>query len=108
METGPVVLKRVGQILTVVGAVNEGQRTTDLVASHNEGAFVAAMNGVAVTALGVVAGVVDDGLAAVATVASGSPAPVVDSWEAHGSGPVQHAVGEAYRGILNWAWRNGI
>jgi RHS repeat-associated protein len=107
-ETAPVVLRRAGQILTVYGAVNEGQRTADLIHANNQGAFNAATNGLAVTIITVGAGVVDDGVAALAIAASGSPAPVMDSWDTHGSGPVQHAVGEAYRGILKWAWRNGL
>jgi hypothetical protein len=104
------VLKVAGQVTTVLGAVNEGQRTADLVREHeNPGGFSfnAGTNGLAVVVLGVVAGGVDDALAGAAIMTSGSPAPVTDSWDAHGSGPVQHAVGEAYRGILKWAWRNG-
>jgi hypothetical protein len=107
MEVAPKVLKVAGQVATVVGAVSEGQRTADLVRANNQGNFNAATNGLAVTVLGVAAGVVDDGVAGLAIVASGSPAPVVDSWNEHNAGPVQHAVGEAYRGILKWAWRNG-
>ena len=109
-RTGPRVLKVAGQVTTVLGAVNEGQRTADLVREHeNPGGFSfnAGTNGLAVVVLGVVAGGVDDALAGAAIMTSGSPAPVTDSWDAHGSGPVQHAVGEAYRGILKWAWRNG-
>jgi hypothetical protein len=108
METAPKVLKVAGQIATVVGAVSEGQRTADLVRANNQGNFNAATNGLAVTVLAVGAGIVDDALAAAVTVAAGSPAPVMDSWNTHNAGPVQHAVGEAYRGVLKWAWRNGL
>lgn len=108
MEAGGTVLRRGGQILTVYGAVREGARTVDFERQHNRGEINAFLMFYATVVVGVGAGVLDDGLAAAATTMSGSPAPVMDSWDQNGSGPVQHAAGEAIRGFLGWGFDHGL
>ncbi len=102
----PKAVRIVGQVATVFGAATEADKTDRMLAERGEGAFNRTTNTAAVLILGVAAGVVDDAMA-VALGPSGLPV-VSQSWDDHGSGPVQHAVGEAYRGILKWAWRHGI
>jgi hypothetical protein len=107
-ETLPRVAKVAGQIVTVVGATNEANRTYELENRNNRGWLNAGAMWTATAVAGVLAGVVDDALAATATAASGSPAPVMESWDLYGSGPVQHAAGEAIRGILDWGAKHGL
>jgi RHS repeat-associated protein len=107
-EMAPKVLKVAGQVLTVYGAVNEANRTAELEQRNNRGWLNTGLMWTGTVVVGVLAGVVDDGLAAMATAASGSPAPVMDSWDQYGAGPVQHLGGEAIRGILDWGARHGF
>jgi RHS repeat-associated protein len=107
-DTLPRVARIAGQIVTVVGAVEEANRTYELENRNNRGWLNAGAMWTATAVAGVLAGVVDDALAATATAASGSPAPVMESWDQYGSGPVQHAAGEAIRGILDWGAKHGL
>ena len=105
----PKAAQIVGQITTVFGAVSEADRTDRMLAQHGEGAFARATNTAAVLVIGVAAGVADDAFAAAQTVGlAGAPVITQQSWEEHAAGPIQHAVGEAYRGILKWAWSKGL
>lgn len=98
--------KFAGQALTVLGAYNEAARTAELEHRNNRGSLNEGLMFVSTFAAGVVAGVVDDALAA-ATIEFGS-APVLDSWEHNGSGPTQHLVGELIRGILDFGAKSGF
>lgn len=73
--------KFLGQALTIVGATAEAQRTSE----QNESRGVDPLNDLlwfGVTFFGVVAaGVIDDAYAIEVTAISGSPAPVMDSWD---------------------------
>jgi RHS repeat-associated protein len=99
-------LKFAGQATTVVGAYNEAAKTVELEHENNRGALNATAMGVATFAGAIVAGVLDDGLG-VATAPMGS-GPVLDSWQNNGSGPVQHAMGEFIRDVLNWGAHSGL
>ena len=107
-EAAPKVLKVAGQVATIVGAWNEADRTYQLEVRNNRGWLNAGLMWTATAGVGIAAGVVDDALAAEATIASGSPAPVMESWDTYGAGPVQHAAGEAIRGILDWGAKHGL
>jgi hypothetical protein len=39
---------------------------------------------------------------------AGAPVLTMDSWEHHGSGPIQHAAGEAIRSALAWGFSLGL
>ncbi len=107
-ETGAQAMKVAGEVLTVYGAVNEANRTAELEQRNNRGDLNAALMWGATAVVGVGAGVLDDALAAAATAASGSPAPVMESWDQYGAGPVQHAAGELIRGFLDWGAHHGL
>jgi RHS repeat-associated protein len=107
-EMAPRALRVVGQVLTVVGAAEEAQRTIEFERRHNRGELNAALMGASTLVVGVLAGVVDDAFAAAQVPMMGAPALTLDSWEHHGSGPVQHAAGEAIRGFLGWSFSMGL
>ncbi|MEG3918508.1 SpvB/TcaC N-terminal domain-containing protein [Microcoleus sp. T3_A4] len=108
-ETAPKVATFVGRVVTVLGAIEEGKRTVELERRNNRGELNAALMGTSTVVAGVLAGVVDDAFAvAQAPFFGGPPMLTVNSYEQHGSGPVQHLAGEAIRGILNWGARNGF
>ena len=104
----PRALRVAGQVLTVVGAVEEARRTVEFERRHNRGELNAGLMGGTLLVVGVVAGVADDAFAAAQIPVMGAPALTLDSWEQHGSGPVQHAVGEAIRGFLGWGFSLGF
>ena len=104
-EIGSQVLHVLGAIASVNGALTEANATWDLEMHNNRGYVNAGLMWAGTAAIGVEAGVVDDALGA-ATIGIGS-APVVESYETVGSGPTQHAVGEAIRATLDWGARNG-
>jgi len=97
-----------GKVLTISGAINEGQTTADFEMSHGRGLVNAYVMGSVTATVGLVAGVGDDALAGLAIDLSGSPAPVTDSWDQTGSGPLQHAAGEAIRGLLDFTFKHGL
>jgi RHS repeat-associated protein len=107
-EAAPAAVEVAGQVLTVSGALSEASRTYQLEVDNNRGWFNAGMMWTGTLVVGVAAGVLDDALAGESIAVSGSPAPVMDSWEQYGSGPVQHAAGEAMRGILDWGAKHGL
>jgi hypothetical protein len=107
-ETGSKVLKVVGQVATVYGAVVEANKTYELEQQNNRGWLNAGLMWTGTLVTGVVAGVVDDALAGAVTTMTGSPAPVTESWDKYGSGPVQHFAGEAIRGILDLGAKHGL
>ena len=107
-ETAPKVLRVAGQILTVVGAGAEANRTIEFERRHNRGELNAQLMGMATFAVGVAAGVVDDAHAAAQMPMMGAPVLTLNSWEQHGSGPFQHAAGEAIRSFLGWGFRQGL
>jgi hypothetical protein len=107
-KAAPVVLEATAKALTVYGAANEAARTAELERRNNRGELNEMLMYGATAVVAMTAGVVDDALAAVATATTGSPAPVADSWNEVGAGPVQHAAGEAIRGFLDWAAHNGL
>jgi len=103
-ETAPKVLRVIGQVVTIVGAANEIDKTDQLLREHNEGLWIRGAHFLSVGAGSVLAGVADDALAVQQTAVMGAPVLTVNSWERNGSGPVQHSFGELYRGYLNWAY----
>jgi RHS repeat-associated protein len=107
-ETGVGALRVAGQVLTVVGAAEEAQRSVEFERRHNRGELNAQLMGAATLVVGVLAGVVDDAFAAAQVPMMGAPALTLDSWEHQGSGPVQHAAGEAIRGFLGWTFSMGL
>jgi RHS repeat-associated protein len=102
------VAKGIGFAVTVIGAYNEANATAELERRNNRGWMNEGVMWVGTFALGVAAGAVDDALAVEATALSGSPAPVMDSWESYGAGPIQHVAGEAVRTALDWGARHGL
>jgi hypothetical protein len=108
LANAPKAVRYAGQVITVFGALNEAEATASLLRQHNEGEFNQGTNFTAVVVLGVAAGVLDDALAAAETGSFGAPVVTSQSWDQHGSGPVQHAVGEAYRAILKWGYSSGF
>lgn len=107
-EMAPSALKVVGQVLTVAGAAEEAKRTYNFELQHNRGKLNATLVGVATFAAGMATGLVDDVFAAAQVPMMGAPVLTMDSWENHGSGPVQHATGEAIRGLLGWGFSLGL
>ncbi len=107
-ETGVSVLRVAGQALTVVGAAEEAGRSADFERRHGRGEFAAVMMGASTFVVGVAAGAVDDAFAAAQIPMMGAPALTLDSWEHQGSGPIQHAAGEAIRGFLGWTFSLGL
>ena len=99
------VAQVVGQILTVAGAESEADKTVALLRDHNEGEFNQATNFLAVTVLGIAAGVADDAFAAAQTASFGAPVITAESWKQENAGPIQHLVGEGYRAILRWGYK---
>ena len=107
-EMAPRALRVAGEVLTVVGAAEEAQRTVEFERRHNRGELNAGLMGATVLVVGVLAGVADDAFAAAQVPMMGAPMLTLDSWEQHGSGPVQHAAGEAIRGLLGWGFSLGL
>jgi hypothetical protein len=106
IEYGGTALRFLGRVTTVYGAVTEANRTWDLEVRNNRGSVNAGAMWISTAVSGIIAGAIDDALAAT-TIEIGS-APVVDSWEHVGSGPVQHAAGQAIRAFLDWGAHNGL
>jgi RHS repeat-associated protein len=102
LEVAPKALKILGQVVTVLGAGTEGDKTAKLVREQGGGEFTQFTNFSAVFILGVAAGAVDDAFAIAESSVAGAPVMTLDSWQQHNAGPFQHAVGEAYRAILKW------
>ena len=97
LSAGVSTLTFAGKVLTVYGA--------HTIASRNSNDFRGNMPVEAAVyttsfVFGMASGILDDGFAA-ATVEMGS-APVLDSWERNGAGPVQVAVGNALREYNRW------
>jgi hypothetical protein len=90
---------------TVYGAWTEASRTGELEIQLGRGRLNAAVGFAGTFLIGLGAGIVDDALAAI-TLPIGS-APVIENWDFHGSGPVQHAAGEVIRRSLVWANERG-
>ena len=100
MRYGGAALRVVGHAVTLLGAYNEAARTGRLEQQLERGPvneFIGFTGTFVLTAL---AGVADDLLVAGVTLASGSPAPVVEEYERHGAGPFQHLVGEGIRWLI--------
>jgi RHS repeat-associated protein len=104
-ETGPKVLRVVGKAVTVAGALQEANKTAQLERSNNRGELNEFVSWGSTVVIGVVAGGVDDALVGVATVVSGSPAPITDQYDGF-AGPTQQVAGQAIRGFLNWSAHN--
>jgi hypothetical protein len=97
-EVGVGLAKFAGQALTVYGAHNMAARNADEFGG-SFGVYAGTFT------WGVLAGAVDDALAA-ATIEMGS-APVLDSWERNGAGPTQVATANALRSYYQWAAKSG-
>ena len=93
-------LQLAGQVLTVVGAVDQGERTEQLVLEKGGHPAIAYLNGVAATGVGILAGVGDDLFFTGSIMISGSPAPAVDMMNDGPSGPVQQLLGRGYRMLM--------
>jgi hypothetical protein len=86
-----------GYASTVLGAYNEAIRVADSFDNSISGRILGSLNATGTFFLAVGAGIIDDALGA-ATMG----AAVLPSIEAHGSGPVQHAVGSLVRALVRW------
>ncbi|WP_316231123.1 SpvB/TcaC N-terminal domain-containing protein [Bradyrhizobium sp. SZCCHNR1051] len=96
-----------GRALTVVGAKSEADRMVNFELQHDRGALNAALMGTTMFAAGVAAGAFDDALAIAEAPLTGG-AITMGSWEQNGAGPMQHAIGEAMRGFLEWSFKHGL
>lgn len=99
-ENAPKALKVAGEVLTVVGAANEADRTIKFERAHNRGELNAQLMGFGTFAVGILAGVADDAFAVAQVPFLGVPALTVQSFEDRGAGPIQAAAGDAIRGLL--------
>jgi RHS repeat-associated protein len=90
---------------TLQGAHNEGARSFEFERSHHRGPLNEAAMYLATGVAAIYAGAIDDMLFAATAHLSG--APVMESWERYGSGPVQHLAGEAIRGYLEMTFQHG-
>jgi RHS repeat-associated protein len=106
MQFATSAAKYAGYVSTGLGAYNEAVKTAELERRNNRGMLNEGTMFLSTLVAGVYAGIIDDALAA-ATIHIGS-APVIQSWEQHGSGPAQHLAGEAIRGILQWGAEHGL
>ena len=107
-RNAPKALRVLGQVFTVVGANEEAERTMAFERRHNRGELNAALMGTTTFLVGIVAGVADDAFAAAQIPVMGAPVLTMESWERKGSGPIQHAAGEAIRGLLGWGFSLGL
>jgi RHS repeat-associated protein len=104
-ENGSKALNAVGKGVIIVGALQEAEKTAQLERANNRGELNAFLMWGSTVVVGVGAGVVDDALVGMATVASGSPAPITEQYDGF-AGPVQQASGQAIRGFLDWSAHN--
>ena len=106
-ENGSAALTVVGKAVTLAGAVQEANKTAELERRNNRGELNAFLMWGSTIVVGVGAGVVDDALVGMATVTSGSPAPIAEQYDGF-SGPTQQAAGQLIRGFLDWGAHNGL
>jgi len=78
-EMAPKALRVAGQIMTVVGAAKEAQRTVEFERAHNRGELNAGLMGAATFVVGVLAGAADDAFAAAQLPMMGAPVLTMES-----------------------------